>query len=116
LAWSGIFAGASAQNVSGETDYNVACAACHGRAAKGDGPVASELRTAPPDLTLLAKKNDGVFPARIVEEIIDGRKSLRAHGSFEMPVWGNVFSQLQPDKAQVRIRNIVEYVRTVQAR
>ncbi len=103
-----------AQNVSGKTDYLVACAACHGRSGKGDGPVASELRIAPPDLTLLEKKN-GVFPTRIVEEVIDGRKSLRAHGNYEMPVWGNVLSQLQPDRTQGRIRDIVEYVRSIQA-
>ncbi len=53
--------GALAQNISGETDYRVACAACHGRSGKGDGPVAPELRTSPPDLTLLTKKNSGVF-------------------------------------------------------
>ncbi len=116
LALSGMVTDALAQNIGGETDYMVACAACHGRSGKGDGLVAAELRRAPPDLTLLAKNNDGVFPAAIVEAIIDGRKSLRAHGSYEMPVWGNVFSQLQPDKAQSRIHNIVEYLRGIQER
>ena len=114
LLWSITVIMASAQNVSGETDYIVGCAACHGRSGKGNGPVASELKTAPPDLTLLAKKNDGAFPARIVEQTIDGRKSLRAHGSSEMPVWGDIFSRLQPDKAQARIRNIVRYIKSIQ--
>jgi mono/diheme cytochrome c family protein len=115
LSLSGVAADAVAENIGGETDYMVACAACHGRSGKGDGPVAAELRRAPPDLTLLAKNNGGVFPTAIVEAIIDGRKSLRAHGSYDMPVWGSVFSQLQPDKAQSRIRNIVEYIRVIQA-
>ncbi len=115
LALCGVATDALAQNIGGETDYMVACAACHGRSGKGDGPVASELRRAPPNLTLLAKNNNGVFPTAIVEAIIDGRKSLRAHGSFEMPVWGNVFSQVQPAKANDRIRSIVEYVKSLQS-
>ena len=114
LLWSITVIMASAQNVSGETDYIVGCAACHGRFGKGNGPAASELKTAPPDLALLAKKNDGAFPARIVEETIDGRKSLKAHGSSEMPVWGDIFSRLQPDKAPARIRNIVRYIKNIQ--
>jgi mono/diheme cytochrome c family protein len=112
---SAVTPGAIAQNISGETDYGVACAACHGRSGKGDGPVAPELRTSPPDLTLLAKKNNGVFPDRLVKQTIDGRQSLRAHGSFEMPVWGSVFSQLQPDRAEDRIGRIVEYIKSLQA-
>ncbi len=112
---SALSPGAIAQNISGETDYRVACAACHGRFGKGDGPVAPELRTSLPDLTLLAKKNDGIFPDRVIKQIIDGRQSLRAHGSFEMPVWGNIFSQLQPDRAEDRIGRIVEYIKSLQA-
>lgn len=46
-----------------------------------------------PDLTVLAKKNDGVFPADRVKEVIDGRAELRAHGPREMPIWGNEYSK-----------------------
>lgn len=38
------------------------CAACHGTSARGDGPLAGNLTTTPPDLTLLASNNDGRFP------------------------------------------------------
>ncbi len=114
VLFSGAGGGVSAQNVSGETDYLVACAACHGRTGKGDGPVAVELRTAPPNLTLLAKRNGGVFPSDVVEQTIDGRKASRAHGSHEMPVWGDIFSQLQKDRAEARIRSVVEYLKSIQ--
>jgi mono/diheme cytochrome c family protein len=69
-----------------KVDYESSCAACHGQNGKGDGPVSEELRTRPSDLTLIAKKNGGVFPIDVVYRIIDGRGTLRAHGSYEMPV------------------------------
>jgi hypothetical protein len=46
----------------------------------------------PPDLTVLAKKNGGVFPTERVHQIIDGRAQVGAHGSREMPVWGSRYS------------------------
>ena len=76
--------------------------------------MAQALRTVPPNLTLLAKLNGGVFPKNFVEMAIDGRKSLRAHGTYEMPVWGDVFSQVQKERANERIQSIVEYVRSIQ--
>jgi mono/diheme cytochrome c family protein len=115
LCWSTLAPAAWAQNISGETDYRVGCAPCHGRDGKGNGPLASELRTPPPNLTLLEQQNGGVFPASALEDIIDGRRSLRAHGGSEMPIWGNIFFQLQPDRAQDRIQRIVEYLKTIQA-
>ncbi len=48
----------------------------------------SKLKTAPADLTTLAKKNNGVFPLNAVYETIDGRKAVKAHGTRDMPVWG----------------------------
>ena len=47
-----------------------------------------ELKWTPPDLTVLAKKNNGVFPVSAVYETIDGRKSVSAHGPRDMPIWG----------------------------
>jgi hypothetical protein len=43
------------------------------------------LKTPPADLTVLAKRNDGVFPIAAVNEIIDGRMLIAAHGNREMP-------------------------------
>ncbi|WP_294624344.1 c-type cytochrome [uncultured Roseovarius sp.] len=46
----------------GEEIYSSYCVACHGKSAQGDGPLASDLPVAPADLTVLAARNDGVFP------------------------------------------------------
>ena len=47
---------------------------------------------------MLAKKNGGVFPVNAVYEVIDGRKSVNAHGTREMPIWGFVY---QPSPYQM---------------
>ena len=73
---------ASAQNIDvGKVEYESGCASCHGRGAKGDGPVSKELKTRPADLTVLAKKNNGVFPFNAVYQIIDGREPIVSHGN-----------------------------------
>ena len=83
---------ASAQDTDiGRTEYLSNCASCHGIAAKGDGPVSKELKSHPTDLTVLAKKNKGVFPSNSVSRIIDGRDAVGSHGTREMPVWGYRF-------------------------
>ena len=48
---------------SGPVMYKEYCAACHGSAAKGDGPAAVALKTMPTDLTQLSAKKDGKFDA-----------------------------------------------------
>jgi mono/diheme cytochrome c family protein len=84
---------ASAQNVDlGKTEYQSACAACHGFDARGNGSISKELKTHPADLTVLAKKNNGVFPIDNVHKIIDGRDLLASHGTREMPIWGYRFT------------------------
>jgi hypothetical protein len=37
--------------------------------------MAAALRTKPPDLTLVAKRNGGVFPLDLVQSVIAGDKS-----------------------------------------
>jgi mono/diheme cytochrome c family protein len=68
----------------GKAEYQSSCAPCHGKDGKGNGPVSAQLKVLPPDLTVLAKKNNGVFPFNSVYEIIDGRKAVIAHGSRDM--------------------------------
>jgi mono/diheme cytochrome c family protein len=88
----GFSACASAQDVDiGKTEYQSNCAVCHGLDAKGHGPFSKELKTRPADLTVLAKKNNGVFPRNAVNRIIDGRDSIGSHGTREMPIWGYRF-------------------------
>lgn len=61
---------------SGKEMYLAYCAACHGREGKGDGPVASQLKVPPGDLTSLAKRNDGRFPSVQVVNVITGRAGV----------------------------------------
>jgi len=65
--------GQVAQVNSTDSEFKVFCGACHGAGGKGDGPAAKSFRKRPPDLTQLAKRNDGTFPADRVFKIIDGR-------------------------------------------
>jgi mono/diheme cytochrome c family protein len=96
-------------------DYQAACAVCHGRQARGDGPLKDELKTPVPDLTALARNNNGKFPSDRVIQIIDGREQVRAHGSREMPVWGNSFRlrDAGPTVAS-RIKALTEYLDRLQ--
>jgi mono/diheme cytochrome c family protein len=66
------------------------CAACHGRDARGGGPVASSLRVPPADLTRIAQRHGGFDPAQVAA-FIDGRVDVTAHGRREMPVWGRIY-------------------------
>ena len=76
---------------SGPEMYQAYCASCHGQAGKGDGPVVAALKGTVPDLTTLAKRNGGVFPAKKVGEFIRGVAVAAAHGNLDMPVWGPIF-------------------------
>jgi hypothetical protein len=84
----------------GKEEFESKCATCHGLSAKGDGPQSPILPTKPADLTTLAKRNGGVFPAQRVYEIIDGRQEVAAHGPRTMPVWGRFFQVDVPDVPQ----------------
>jgi mono/diheme cytochrome c family protein len=84
----------------GEPEYHSSCAPCHGSDGKGAGPVSAGLKVPPPDLTVLAKKNNGVFPFNSVYEIIDGRKAIIAHGTRDMPIWGDRYAP-EPSKALI---------------
>ncbi len=114
---------ASAEELShynGEQLYHRFCASCHGERAEGDGPVASFFKIAPPDLTHLATRRGGQYPAEDVRKIIDGRDARGPHGSRQMPVWGMELYYADtgnPDKqkqVEELIDRLVEYLRTIQ--
>ena len=94
------------------------CASCHGRDGRGSGPAASALKTPPPDLTAIAKREGGRFPRGYVESFVTGESDrvIPAHGSREMPVWGPILRGLDPQDAvnKMRIANIVGYIETIQ--
>ncbi len=102
---------------SGEEMYKNYCASCHGGDAKGNGPAASALKAPPTDLTRLAKNNGGKYPAMKVASILHGEEALPAHGSKEMPIWGNLFWTMSGGhqaEVQQRIANLNKYVESLQ--
>ncbi|WP_050626144.1 c-type cytochrome [Bradyrhizobium viridifuturi] len=78
----------------GKAEFRASCATCHGMDGKGKGPVSELLKVPPSDLTALAKNNNGVFPTSAVYQIIDGRNKVPAHGTHEMPIWGERFNPI----------------------
>lgn len=103
--------------MGGDETFRLYCAPCHGTSARGDGPVASSMRQKPADLTLLAQRNGGTFAADEVARIIDGRNPVKGHGGGDMPVWGDAFAKTaDPTPVDEKIRRVVAYLRTIQAK
>jgi mono/diheme cytochrome c family protein len=102
---------------SGQEMYKSYCAVCHGTDAKGNGPAADALKVPPPDLTALAGKNGGKYPTFKVSAIIRGEEVLAAHGSRDMPIWGNLFWSVsggQKAEVQQRVANLNTYIESLQ--
>ncbi len=109
----------NAPSNSGQEMFHSYCAVCHGTDGKGNGPAASAMKTPPTDLTVLAKKNGGKYPADHVAAVIRGQAATPSHGSQDMPVWGPLFSSIsQGHEAQVqqRVTNLVKYIETLQVK
>ena len=101
--------------VSGSSMYYSFCASCHGPDGRGQGPAAITLKAVPADLTVLAQDNGGKFPDHKVGEILGRRPGATAHGSEDMPVWGEVFRSHEGDaNAALRIRNLIRYLEAMQ--
>jgi len=102
----------------GKMMFRSYCASCHGQDAMGNGPAAPALKSNPPDLTRLAARNKGEFPALHVANVIQGDENAPAsHGSKDMPVWGGLLrsvSNHSDAESQLRVHNIVEYLKTLQ--
>lgn len=76
---------------AGKATYDRYCESCHGENAEGNGRYAQNLTSKPSDLTVIAARNNGVFPLTKMYQIIDGTDNFLAHGSREMPIWGERF-------------------------
>lgn len=99
--------------IEGATMYQAYCAACHGASGKGDGPVASALKSPATDLTKMTLNNQGVFPSLAV--LITLRQGTGAHGTPDMPVWGNIFRQSWGDTdLNVRTYSLTRYLESIQ--
>ncbi len=111
--------------VTGEHDFNMYCASCHGEDARGNGPKAFSLAKKPPDLTTLSQRY-GAFPSDKLARMIDGRDPVPGHGEREMPVWGVWFKAesaqelggAEGDEASVqrRVDNLIGYIEGLQVK
>ena len=105
---------------SGKEMFTQYCAPCHGVDGKGNGPAAGAMKSQPADLTQLASKNHGNYPASHVASVLKFGEGVGAgaHGSAQMPVWGPLLQSLDKfhDTAvQQRVSNLVSYIETLQA-
>ena len=104
---------------SGKQMYTNYCTPCHGQDGKGQGPVASALKSQPSDLTILARTNNGKFPGSHVTAVLEFGSKIPAHGSAAMPVWGPILGKMDvtnPQDKQLRISNLSFYLRTIQVK
>ena len=96
------------------------CASCHGVDGKGGSDFTKYLKTPPPDLTQVAKRNGGTFPETKLADWIDGREPFPGHGTREMPIWGQRFGSVVPGTTakQASIRHevilLIAYLRSIQ--
>ena len=97
---------------NGEQLYGRFCASCHGKSGFGDGPVAASFKVLVPDLTRIAQRQGGRFPADRIRRVVDGRDVVGSHGSRLMPVWGEEFQG--SGDADVIVGRLVEYLRSIQ--
>jgi mono/diheme cytochrome c family protein len=104
--------------LSGAHMFKAYCAACHGKDAKGNGPIAAALKQPPADLTTLAKRNGGIFPNRYVQDVLRNGVKAPAHGDAEMPVWGPLFRSMDSDPIfmHVRISSVMIYIKSLQVK
>ncbi len=104
----------------GASTFRTHCAPCHGSDGKGEGPLADGLRYHPADLSLIAARHGGTFPTEKVIRIVDGRAPLKGHGGPDMPVWGDAFKNAgtgyDDKRVREKIRQVVDYLRTLQAK
>lgn len=111
---------ARAAEHGGRAPYEQYCASCHGAAADGQGPVAESFAEPPPDLRQLARKYGSPLPRPKLIEFIDGREMVRAHGTRDMPVWGEKLLAGVPPGAgneafkRGTIAVILDYLETLQ--
>ena len=100
----------------GDDLYKEFCAVCHGADGRGQGPAASALKEVPTDLTLIARRSGGKFSDIHMRQIIAGDADTPAHGSKDMPMWGDVFKSISANRtfAEMRVNALVDYLKKLQ--
>jgi len=99
--------------------YDQYCAGCHGSDGHGLGTASRYCTVPPSNLTLLTRKNHGVYPAKRVSQVLHSGTGKTPQGQGYMPVWEPLLKTMNEDKpgiTEIRIANLTEYVRTLQER
>ena len=110
------------KDIVGKKDFVEYCGACHGSDGKGDGPIVDFLKRKPPNITMLSKNNNDVFPFERIWGVFDGSYVFDEHGTSEMPIWGYRFVQEEQQKnesdiatkAKAKALNIILYLQVIQ--
>ena len=67
---------------------------------------------------MIGRRHGGKFQRDWVDQTIDGRQKIGAHGAYTMPVWGEDFSQIGDPDAEAATRTmiarLVDYLETLQ--
>jgi mono/diheme cytochrome c family protein len=104
----------------GQQYFQQYCSACHGLDGHGTGPAADALKTPPADLTRIAQRRGGQFPEADIAAVIDGRTVVGAHGSREMPVWGQRFGEkfgggaVGDEAVRGHLLVLIDYLKSIQ--
>ena len=120
LPWQSAAFAKDLSQKTGKELYQRLCSGCHGERGEGDGVIGSYFKMQPPNLTQLAQRNGGQFPADEVRKTVDGRDNPGAHGSRQMPIWGvalydtDTRDPRQEQQVNEMIDRLVEYLRSIQ--
>lgn len=102
---------------SGQEQYMVYCAGCHGEDGRGKGRSSRYCSAPPTDLTQLAHKNRGTYPAERVCNVLHQGTGHTPKGRGYMPTWEPLLKSMNgdpPGVTEVRIQNLTDYVKTLQ--
>ncbi|MDZ7652952.1 MAG: c-type cytochrome [Burkholderiaceae bacterium] len=111
----------------GKREFDTNCAMCHGLDGQGSGVMSTYLNRQPTNLTTLAKASGGIRPMARMYEVIDGARDVPAHGTREMPAWGNDYriqaaqyywdAPYDPEVVvRARILALLEYINRLQVK
>ena len=100
----------------GDDLYREFCAVCHGTDGKGNGPAAVALKVRPSDLTQISRQNGTKYPSLHMQRIISGEDAVAAHGTHDMPTWGDTFKSISANGAfaEMRVNALVDYIQKLQ--
>ena len=104
------------QAAKGKEHFQKYCAVCHGQ--DGTGIIIDTMAIQPANLTLInTSRRTNEFPILEIANQIDGRKMSKYHGTRDMPVWGEVFSEneaLNETQIKGKLGEIIAYLMSIQ--